>query len=230
MTATVNQVIGRKYVIGSRVYCAECPVGYLLSAVVDPATGRLQHLIVDPDHGTESRLVPVAIAHGEGDSVRLQCSLDEFHGMEPAVDVHLSPLTPPDPEQQPHYQHEESAAWPFFDLGPSSPTAALAAPEPVLMPRMAYADHVPGGEVHIYPGDHVHATDGLVGRIRGVVAAPDGDAVTHILLDEGHLRGHKRVAIPMVSVSAVDERGVWVQMTKREVKELGPCEVVEPAG
>lgn len=224
-TATVNRVIGRKYVIGSRVYCAECPCGYLTSAVVDAATGRLEHLIVTPDHGIDSRLVPSGIAHPEGDAVRLHCSLDDFNALEPAVDVHVTALDPEHPA--PHVPTEESSAWPFFDLGPSDPNLALAAPEPVLIPRVAYDDHVPSGAARIFPGDHVHARDGAIGHVRGVVVAADGDAVTHILVDEGLLRGHKRVAIPMDLVGAVGPDGVRVLMTRREVKALAPCEVVE---
>jgi hypothetical protein len=41
------------------------------------------------------------------------------------------------------------------------------------------------------------------------------------------LRGHKRVAIPMASVGGVGVDGVRVLMTRREVKGLAPCEVVE---
>jgi sporulation protein YlmC with PRC-barrel domain len=223
-TATVNRVIGRKYVIGSRVYCAECPCGYLVSAVVDPATRRLEHLIVMPDHGIDSRLVPIATAHCEGEAVRLGCTLDDFAAMEPAVDVHITPMDAARPAR--HVPDEESSAWPFFDLGPSEPRLGLAAPEPVLMPRMAYDDHVPVGEARIYPGDHVHASDGAIGHVRGVVVAPEGDAVTHILVDQGLLRGHKRVAIPMELVGGVGEDGVRVLMTRREVKGMAPCEVV----
>lgn len=224
MTATVNRVIGHKYVIGSRVYCSECPCGYLASAVMDPATGRLEHLIVTPDHGIDSRLVPIAVVHCEGDAVRLHCTLDDFNAMEPAVDVHLTPMDPARPPR--HVPEEESSAWPFFDLGPSDPELGLAAPEPVLMPRIAYDDHVPTGEARIYPGDHVHATDGLIGHVRGVVVAPQGATVTHILVDEGLLRRHKRVAIPMEKVAGVGPDGVRVLMTRKEVKALNPCEVV----
>lgn len=224
MTATVNRVIGRKFVIGSRVYCAECPCGYLTSAVVNPATRRLEHLIVMPDHGIDSRLVPMAAAHCEGDAVRLSCTFDEFNELEPAVDVHITPMDPARPPR--HVPQEENSAWPFFDLGPSEPDLGLAAPEPVLMPRIAYDDHVPAGETRIYPGDHVHASDGAIGHIRGVVVAPEADAVTHILVDQGLLHGHKRVAIPMELVGGVGQDGVRVLMTRREVKGMAPCEVV----
>jgi len=58
--------------------------------------------------------------------------------------------------------------------------------------------------------------------------AADGDVVTHILVDEGLLRGHKRIAIPMDLVGGVGEDGVRVLMTRADVKGMAPCEVVAP--
>lgn len=227
-TATVNHVTGRQYLIGCPAYCTEAPCGHVATLVVGRATGKLAHLIVMPEHSTESRLVPMALAHPEGEAVRLRCSLDEFHRLQTAMDVR--PVPPPDPDAPAavYNRHDRTPASPYFGLGPSGPNAGLAAPEPVLTPRMDYDDHVPPGEVRIYPGDHVHAIDGAVGHVRGVVTAREDDTVTHILLDEGHLWTRKRVAIPMKLVGTVDDEGVWVHMTKRQVKGLPAVEVVEP--
>jgi len=222
MTATVNRVIGRKYEIGSRVYCSECQCGQLTNVVVDPETHQLEHLIVVPGHGTDARLVPASVAHPEGDAVRLHCTLEEFRAMEPASDAHLIPV---DPDGAQRDLHDEHPGWPFFELGPSAPRLGLAAPEPVLMPRVTSDYHVPPGEARLDPV-HVHATDGFIGHFRGVVVPPDGDAVTHLLLDEGHLWGHKCVAIPVGTIDKVDENGVSLRLTKHEIKELAPCEVV----
>lgn len=227
-TATVNRVTGRQYLIGCPAYCTEAPCGHVAVLVVGRATGRLEHLIVMPEHSTESRLVPMALAHPEGEAVRLHCSLDEFRGLQTSMDVR--PMPPPDPGAPAALddRHERTPASPYFGLGPGGPNAGLAAPEPALTPRMDYDDHVPPGEVRIYPGDSVHAMDGQVGHVRGVVTAREDATVTHILLDKGHLWTRKRVAIPMNLVGSVDDEGVWVRMTKRQIKELPAAEVGEP--
>lgn len=54
---------------------------------------------------------------------------------------------------------------------------------------------------------------------------PPDSAVTHILLDEGHLWGRKRVAIPIKDVIGIDADGVSVGLTKDEIKNLPPVEV-----
>jgi hypothetical protein len=84
---------------------------------------------------------------------------------------------------------------------------------------------VPAGEVRIRRGERVAASDGHIGHVRGLVVDPADETVTHVLLDEGHLWGHKRVAIPIGAVSGIDEAGVTVRLTKHQIKDLPPVEV-----
>ena len=67
-------------------------------------------------------------------------------------------------------------------------------------PVVVTTDRVPLGEVEVRRGEHVSATDGEIGRVRGLVIDPGDHCVTHVLLDEGHLWGQKRVAIPITAV------------------------------
>ena len=50
---------------------------------------------------------------------------------------------------------------------------------------------------------------------------PADHRVTHVLLREGHLWGHKEVAIPVSAVTSVDD-GIWLSLTKKQVEELPP--------
>jgi protein kinase-like protein/PRC-barrel domain protein len=90
--------------------------------------------------------------------------------------------------------------------------------------RTVTHDRVPVGEVQVRRGEHVHATDGAIGRVRGLVIDPADHHVTHVLLDEGHLWGHKQVAIPIGSVTGVDD-GVRLSLTKDEVRDLPPIDL-----
>jgi hypothetical protein len=64
--------------------------------------------------------------------------------------------------------------------------------------------------------------------VQGLVIDPSDHHVTHFLLDEGHLWGHKRVAIPISAVAEVGAEGVRVSLSKDEVRDLPPVEVTEP--
>jgi hypothetical protein len=73
--------------------------------------------------------------------------------------------------------------------------------------------------VEIRRGEHVHAADGLIGKVRGLAVLTRGLHVTHILLDEGHLWGKRRVAIPIGAVAGFSD-GVRLSLTRDEVRDL----------
>ena len=86
-------------------------------------------------------------------------------------------------------------------------------------PRRITSDRIPAGQVEIRLGEHVHATDGLIGKVRGLAVLTRGHHVTHILLDEGHLWGKRRVAIPIGAVAGFSD-GVRLSLTRDEVRGL----------
>jgi hypothetical protein len=160
-----------------------------------------------------------------GDVVVLDYTREEFDRLEPAVRTHF--VNSDEAGDKYGYQGDQIMAWPYFGLGPTRPTLGLAAPEPVLTPRIELEDRVPVGEVRIRRGERVHARDGRIGRVRGLVVDPADDSVTHILLDEGHLWGHKQVAIPIAAVGDISEEEVSVRLSKHEIKDLPSIDVVE---
>ena len=94
-------------------------------------------------------------------------------------------------------------------------------------PHAITHDRVPVGEVEVRRGERVHATDGAIGRVKGLVIDPRDHHLTHVLLDEGHLWGQKRVAIPISAVTRIDD-GVRLKLTKDEVRELPPVDLDHP--
>jgi hypothetical protein len=87
------------------------------------------------------------------------------------------------------------------------------------IPETETLDIVPPGEVEERRGDRVHATDGDIGQVYGIRIDPGNSQVTHVLLKEGHLLGHKQVAIPFGKVTGFDE-GIRLSITKQEVRDL----------
>jgi hypothetical protein len=76
------------------------------------------------------------------------------------------------------------------------------------------------GEVAVRGGEHVHATDGNIGEIQGLVIDSGSHQVTHVLLEEGHVFGRKVVAIPIGAVTGVNQDGIQLNVTKQQVKDL----------
>jgi hypothetical protein len=191
--------------------------------VVDPVAERLAHLIVAPERRETSRLVPMGMARCEQGRIVLDCSREGFESLEPAVEAHF--VAPHGAEVRDGYPAEAFLYWPYFGLGTGQPMFWPAPDE--TNPLVELEDRVPLDEVRIRRGERVRARDGGIGRVRGlVVDAADEEKVTHVLLDEGHLWGRKQVAIPIGMVYDIDEEEVAVRLSKQQIKDLPPVEVM----
>ena len=59
--------------------------------------------------------------------------------------------------------------------------------------------------------------------MEGFLVDPGDHRVTHVQLQEGHLWGRKEVAIPVSSVTKI-ENGIWLNLTKKQVEDLPAAE------
>src|SRR5208282_4376779 len=97
------------------------------------------------------------------------------------------------------YEALEMSSWPSMglDAGALAIAGRSTAGSSKAGARTITCDRMPPGEVEVRRGDHVLATDGAIGHVKGLVVDPDDHHVTHVLLDEGHLWAHRRVTIPI---------------------------------
>jgi hypothetical protein len=198
--------------------------GEVRAAVIDPVAAVVTHLVVEPEGRSGlARLVPLNLAEAEADTddndvraapgkLRLRCTEAEFMNLDGA---------------------EETLA--EFAVGQTVPVQLLppgwrGTGEPVAeggdiprIPERETVDVVPSGEVEEHGGDHVHATDGAIGQLRGFRLAPPSGRVTHVLLGEGHLWGRKEVAIPFDKITGFDQ-GIRLSLSKKQVQDLPAAE------
>ena len=218
---------GQRFTIGSEVACSDGSVGRITRVVVDPVSRVLTHLDVEPRRGQAAgRLVPVELVEGAGEVVSLSCTRAEFEKLEEAVEREFLPAPPGDWG----YRPGEMLALPYFGavgFGAGGPVLDVGAGMLDPGPRTVTYDRVPVGEVEVRRGDQVHATDGSIGHVRGLVVDPRDRHVTHVLLDEGHLWGQKTVAIPIGSVASVED-GVRLTLSKDQVRNLPRVELDDP--
>jgi sporulation protein YlmC with PRC-barrel domain len=223
-----------QFTMGSDVQCTDGACGKLRRVVVDPVARALTHLVVEPGHRDRGgHLVPIALVSLVGPQIGLSCSLAEFEKLEDAEETQLLPGA----RGTWDYRRQDMLSWPYYGLGAGTlgvgiggiQTGGMGAGTGIGMgrdtqPRTDTHDRVPAGEVEIRRGQHVHATDGAIGRVQGLVIDPADHRVTHLLLDEGHLWGHKQVAIPIDAVTAVDD-GVRLDLAKDQVRDLPAVEL-----
>ena len=210
------------FTIGAQANCTDGVSGHLTRVIVDPVARALTHLVIRPPLGQgPDRLVPIELAAAAPGEVRLRCTKAEFGQLDPAEEAEFLPgnygYVP--------YGPAEASAWPYYGLGSAAMNAEIAASAPHVVTH----DSVPLNEVEIRRGDHVHATDGSIGRVQGLVIEPANHHVTHVLLQEGHLWGRKQVAIPIRAVSAVEPEGIRLSISRSEVEDLPPVTLDSPA-
>ena len=171
------------FTIGADASCSDGTCGKVTRVVVDPVARTVTHLVVEPKHRFDvGRLVPLGLADATTGEIRLRCTLADFDRLDPAEETQFLPGTP----GYPGYDPEQVLCMPYYGMGPG-----------IGVPVTVTYDTVPPDEVEVRRGETVHATDGHIGKVQGLVIDPDSHHVTHVLLQEGHLWGRKEVAIPI---------------------------------
>jgi hypothetical protein len=206
-----------EFILGCSVTCRDGVGGVLTRVVVDPAARTVTHLVVKPPHhGGAGRLVPVRLAGPGTAAIPLRFSMSQFAGLQEAEETQIVPGALGDLDDG--HGHQLSA--PYY--GPGGIGLAMAVGTGLgagTAPREITTDRIPAGTGEVRPGEHVHATDGPIGKVQGLAVLTRGHQVTHVLLDEGHLWGKRRVAIPISAVAGFSD-GVRLSLTKDEVRDL----------
>ena len=208
--------------IGAGARCTDGVCGEVTRVVVDPVAHAVTHLVVEPT-GRQGlgRLVPLDLVDATDGEIRLRCTLAEFDSLDSAEDTQFVPGT----RGYAAYGPDQVLSWPYSSL---TGTAGVEGDTVTGVSETVTYDAVPLGEVAVRRGDHVHATDGAIGQVEGLVIDPRNHHVTHVLLQEGHLWGRKEVAIPISAVTEADD-GIGLSLTKDQVRDLPPVDIHSPA-
>jgi hypothetical protein len=192
--------------IGADVSCTDGVCGMVIRLVIDPRARTVTHLVVN-DRQFQGRLVPLSLVDVDATTgtIRLRCATADFATLHPA-DVTVSLL---ENDADPESNNDQLL---LYSVG-----SRLLDP-----PSVTY-NTLPSGDVAVRGGDHVHATNGNIGQIQGLVIDSASHQVTHVLLLEGHVFGSKNVAIPISAVAGVNENGIQLNITKQQVKDLPPA-------
>ncbi len=198
-----------QFEIGTPVSCEDGPCGVLSRVVIDPIKRTVTHLVVEPRHRHSlARLVPVGLVDARDGELALRCTVADWRALQFVEENEF--LIPP--EDWMEYSGDSILGLPYYSESPP----------------VASHERLPPGEVEVRRGERVRASDGVIGRVQGVVIHPSDHHLTHILLQEGHLWGKKDIAIPIAALDRVDSDGVQVSLSKGEIAELPPIEVTYP--
>jgi len=206
-----------QFTIGSDAHCTDGKCGQVARVVVDPVARVVTHLVIEPRHRVGiGRLVPLDLVDATTGVVRLRCKSADFEKLERAEEIRFLPGS----GAYEGYSPEQVLSWPYYGLGGG---LAVGSAQPQIV------DKIPLGEVDVRRGQPVHATDGEIGRVQGLVVDRSDHHVTHVLLQEGHLWGRKEVAIPIGAVARIED-GIRLTITKKDVEDLPPVDVDDRSG
>jgi hypothetical protein len=204
-----------QFTIGTGVSCTDGDCGVVIRVVVNPVVRAVTHIVVEPKHRVGlGRLVPLDLVVNSTDEVTLSCTLAEFEALDLAEETHFLPGD----GLFPGYTSSEVFALPYYGLGVGNVSPPVT------------VDALPIGDVAVRRGESVHATDGEIGRVQGLIIETQHHHVTHFLLQEGHLWGRKEVAIPIGAVTGIEENVIRLNVTKQQVEDLPPVDLDDVAG
>ena len=191
-----------EFAMGTTASCVDGPGGKVSRVIIDPATETVTHLVIQPKHRLGvGRLVPLDLVDTTAGDIRLRCTVEEFDGLEPAQETEMI---------------DDGTAG--LGIGGLNAPMGVVSPVPVMV-----QDVVPLGKADVDRGDPVYCLDGEIGRVHGLLVDPDNHRVTHVLLEEGHLWGRKKVSIPASAVTGVAS-GIRLSLTKKQVEDLPPAD------
>lgn len=205
---------------GCPVRCTDDLFGELADVVIDPTRRCVTHLVVEPHHRhCRARLVPIELASpgdGSGQIIALRCTTDEARRFPPAEEfayLRFGQFPVADPDWD--IGTQDVLVHPYYD----SPGFGN---NPIdFDPHVAITyDRIPKGEIEIRRASDVLSIDGhRLGHVDGFLVDGD-DAITHLVLERGHLFGRHEVTIPIGAVSRVETDSVTLDLTRDDVAGL----------
>jgi sporulation protein YlmC with PRC-barrel domain len=199
---------------GRAVHCAGAVFGELADVVVDPRSRRVSHVVVRPHHAPgPARLVPIEMLEaGDGIALGLRGTPEAFDRL-PRVSglayLRLGEVPLEDPEWQ---------------VGVSTVLAMPNTALPGVGAELPFDDHVevaydrvPRGTIELArDSDVVDAGGHRVGHVEGFTVGDDG-AITHLVLERGHLWRRRDVTIPVAAIATVANGLVTLRLDADEV-------------
>jgi hypothetical protein len=209
-----------QFAIGAKASCSDGACGEVRRVVIDPATDTVTHLVIQPELRREAgRLVPLNLVETAADEVRLRCTLAEFDKLDHAEERDVEAGIVGGGLVGDGLAYGDGTTYTLTGEGQLFAVGGQPVHRKVIV-----EDVVPQGEIQVEPGDRVHAVDGEIGQVRGLLADAGDDRVTHVLLREGHLWGRKEVAIPISAVAGIQD-GIQLNITKQQVEDLPPVDI-----
>ena len=197
--------------LNAQVECTDGVSGRSVFVLINPVVEEVTHLVVRDDSSPHKEyIVPVdLVAETIAGTIQLRCSRAEMEKMDPFI------VTRYIKDKVPARYTEYSGMYgvgSIYYFPYNTPNFTVSNP--------VEFQQVPPGELAVYRGTRVEATDGYVGKVDEFVVNPENCHITHLVMREGHLWGAKDVIIPISAIRDNRDEAVYLKLDKHQVESL----------
>jgi hypothetical protein len=197
--------------LNAQVECTDGVCGHSAFILINPVLKEVSHLVVkDITAPHKEYLVPVnKVAETMIDTIQLTCNKAELAAMEPFIVK--------------RYISEKVPGRSIPDIGSFAAGAVFYLPyasSKATLTSEIEDEQIPPGELPVYRGTGVEATDGPIGKVDEFIVNPENCHITHLVMREGHLWGKKDVIIPISAIDKAFEDVVYLSLNKKQIAAL----------
>jgi sporulation protein YlmC with PRC-barrel domain len=195
-----------------QVECTDGVCGRSAFVLINPIIEEVTHLVVREDSSpSKEYVVPVDMVDETiADTIQLRCSKAELEKMDPFIVTRY--IKDKMPERFTRSGGAMIGTGTAYYLPYNAPDITISTP--------VDEQQIPPGELAVYRGTRVEATDGYVGKVDEFVVNPQNCHITHLVMREGHLWGKKDVIIPLSAISETRQDIVYLNLNKHQIEAL----------
>jgi hypothetical protein len=159
------------FIIGTEARCSDGVCGEVIRVVVDPVAQTVTHLVVEPkERRGLGRLVPLSLLDAMAAGIQLRCTVADFGTLDLAEETQFLPGS----RSYAEYGPGQVSSWPYFGLAGAGVGSGMGIAGGMGIgladvTQTVIFDRVPMGEVTVRRGEQVHANDGDIGFVQGLV-------------------------------------------------------------
>jgi hypothetical protein len=191
--------------MNSEVHCSDGIVGLSTFVIGNPINQQITHLVVKSlKPPFQENLVPLhEVTVTTPHRINLICTREAFEKMEP-------------------FEFEEyiRTKIPTYLTLPYSTNAPMVITEEVERYVPVKHQNVPPGELAVWRGAKVEATDGYVGQVDELLVNSINMKASHLVLVERHIFEHREITVPVSQIERVYEDTIYLKLDKKSIEAL----------
>lgn len=190
--------------MNAEVYGTDEIAGIATYVIANPLNHQVTHLVVKASRPPfKEHLVPLqAVAHTAPKRIHLRCTREAVEEMDPfSVEEYV-------PTQYPNYL--------FLPYVVPAQAVQETVPTHVLVKH----HNLRPGEMAVWRGAQVYATDGYVGLVDELLISSTHLQVTHLVLRQRHIFAEREISIPVSQIERVSGDTIYIKLDRHSIQEL----------